>query len=208
MAQSSSESGMELVLDNRRLIVAFVLLVFVCGIFFILGFIEGKRQGAAVAERNVIAQPPTQSADLGQQKREEPRPVSTKGPDIPAARDSGAPLQWYDNVSKNEPPNASLAPPPNSLQKPPTAKNSGPPPSAGSAPVTYTVQIGAFHLREDAEKRGEILKEKGYQFVIESPAKAGDFYLVKVGNYKSRAEAQAVRLKLQKDGFNTFIKTF
>jgi cell division protein FtsN len=209
MAQSSSDSGMELVLDNRRLVVAFVLLVFVCGIFFILGFIEGKRQGVAVAERSFRAQSASQAADPGKMK-EEPRPLPAKALENPVARDSSAQLQWYDSVSKNEPPSATLIPPP--AAKPPQKTEpdaASPPPSpAAGAQLNYTVQIGAFHLREDAEKRGELLKGKGYSYVIEPPARAGDFFLVKVGKYKSRAEAQAIKLKLQKDGFNTFIKTF
>jgi cell division protein FtsN len=209
MAQSSSDSGMELVLDNRRLVVAFVLLVFVCGIFFILGFMEGKRQGVAVAERSFPAQPASQAADPGQRKQE-PRPLPTKAPEGPVAHDSGAQLQWYDSVGKNEPPSAKLIPPPAAKppQKTQPAAASPPPEPPTAAQLNYTVQIGAFHLREDAEKRGELLKEKGYSYVIEPPAKAGDFFLVKVGKYKSRAEAQAIKLKLQKDGFNTFIKTF
>jgi len=44
MAQSSSDSRNEFVLDNRRLIIGFVLLIVICGAFFAVGFMEGKRQ--------------------------------------------------------------------------------------------------------------------------------------------------------------------
>ena len=208
MAQSSSDSGMELVLDNRRLIVAFVLLVLVCGVFFILGFIEGKRQGVAIAARNVPSQSASQTSISYPPKEEGNRPVPAKSPEDARAGETGAPLQWYDNVSKNEPPPSKLVPPtPTQPSKAAPAEPETRPTAAASGPVTYAVQIGAFRSKEEAEKRGEVLKEKGYQFVIEPPIKAGDLFLVKVGKYKSRADAQAAKLKLQKDGFNTFIKT-
>jgi cell division protein FtsN len=211
MAQSSAETGLELVLDNRRLIVAFVLLVLVCGTFFILGFIEGKRQGSEALARNTPSQAVPESVS-DQQRNEGTRPIPPKAPETPAARESGAPLQWYGNVGKSEPPAAKIAPPP--PPKPAVkagAEETGTATSAAASaagPLNYTVQIGAFHLREDAEKRGDLLKAKGYPYVIEPPAKAGDYYLVKVGQYKTRAEAQATKLRLQKDGFTTFIKTF
>ena len=45
MMDDASESGLELVLDNRKIVIGFVLLIFICGCFFVIGFIEGKRQG-------------------------------------------------------------------------------------------------------------------------------------------------------------------
>jgi cell division protein FtsN len=193
---------------NRRLIIAFVLLVLVCGVFFLLGFIEGKRQGVAVAAREVASQPASQTADSSRPKEEGGRPASAKAPESTAAGETGAPLQWYNNVSKEEPPATKLVPPaPVQPPKTAAAAQETKPTAADSGPITYAVQVGAFRNREDAEKRGDLLKEKSYQFVIEPPVKAGDLFLVKVGKFKSRADAQAAKLKLQKDGFNTFIKT-
>ena len=45
MMDQHSDSGYELVLDNRRLIIAFAVLILFCGCFFVVGFMEGKRQG-------------------------------------------------------------------------------------------------------------------------------------------------------------------
>ena len=45
MDDQSAEPGFEFVLDNRKLIVVFLLLISFCGGFFVLGFMEGKRQG-------------------------------------------------------------------------------------------------------------------------------------------------------------------
>ena len=46
MIENETESGFELVLDNRRLIGAFVVFIVICGCFFVLGYATGKRQGA------------------------------------------------------------------------------------------------------------------------------------------------------------------
>ena len=49
MDQPGAESGTEFVLDSRKLIIVFFLLIGCCGVFFILGFREGKRQAIQVA---------------------------------------------------------------------------------------------------------------------------------------------------------------
>jgi hypothetical protein len=45
MTDREPEAGHELVLDNRKLIIAFAVLIAICGAFFVLGFMEGRRQG-------------------------------------------------------------------------------------------------------------------------------------------------------------------
>jgi cell division protein FtsN len=81
-------------------------------------------------------------------------------------------------------------------------------PRAGAASnVTYSVQVGAFRQRREAEAKATALRERNYEYVIEPTEGAEPLFLLKVGRYESRAEAVAMGLRLKRDGFSTFIKT-
>ncbi len=220
MSQTGADSGTELVLDNRKLIITFLVLVVVCGAFFIIGFMEGKRQ--AVPTR--VERTPSDSTASTQ--------AEAKGPDTKAAgrptestpiedRSGRAPLDWYRNVQDKEsgaqkPSEAAKAA--RSTQTPPAKKPAVSQPQAtkgtatteaGSmvpaANVTYTVQVGAFKQRQEADIRAAVLKAKGYVCVIDfKPVE--QLYLVKVGKFDTRVDAKAVQLQLTKDGFSSFIK--
>lgn len=202
MDNRSPDSGLELVLDNRGLIITFALLIFVCGIFFVLGFIEGKRQGAAASAKTTTEVKPPETATSS----------VAPGASQPAAN-SGAEavkeqLDWYSNVAKRGQAAAKLE----SLKTATNPVADQPEVAKGAAPLTakltYTVQVGAFRKREDAESRAKTLEAKGYQYLIDPPVEPErPLYLLKVGKYNSRAEAVAVALRLKKDGFSTFIKT-
>jgi cell division protein FtsN len=206
MVDNSSDSGYELILDNRRLIVAFIVLILFCGCFFVIGFVEGKRQGYQAGSQAAAESTVKPVAD------------ETKKPERPAvAADSGTPavkenvekqrLNWYKNVSgqeqKNEitPPPAEPAPAPKKETAKPAAA------SAPAAPAGYTVQVGAFRQRQQVEAKAKLLQSKGFDCRIEVPQSSEDLYLLKVGQFKSRAEAVAVQLRLKKNGIGSFIKT-
>jgi len=74
-----------------------------------------------------------------------------------------------------------------------------------AANVTYTVQVGAFKQKQEADSRAAALKLKGYLCVIDFRS-AEQLYLIKVGRFDTRAGAKAVQLQLSKDGFSSFIK--
>ena len=59
----------------------------------------------------------------------------------------------------------------------------------------YSVQVGAFRIREYAEKRISFLKEKGYANVIILPvadSKGGRWHTVRIGRFSSSEEAQKI----------------
>jgi len=201
MDNRSSDSSLEFVLDNRGLIVTFALLILICGVFFVLGFVEGKRQGAAAAKISAEVKLPDQERSTN----EIPAPKTAVNPGSQTSKEQ---LDWYSNVNKRGKESARLEPPLTAVKpghsQPDTRKAA---PNASSR-ATYTVQVGAFRKREDAEKRAEMLKAKGYECVIEAPVEPTQpLYLLKVGKCSSRAEAVAISVRLQKDGFSTFIKT-
>ena len=62
------------------------------------------------------------------------------------------------------------------------------------------MQVGAFRQRQQAEVKAKLLRSKGFDCRIEVPQSSEALYLLKVGQFKSRAEAVAVQLRLKKNG--------
>ena len=212
MSDHASEPGLEVVLDNRKLIIAFAVLIAFCGCFFVVGFIEGKRQGYQEGAQ-VAAESASGAAAAGMQAQTESladsnRPVEPVKEDV-----AEQPLDWYKNVNRRdgEPKSAPrITPPPPSKTEPAktaAAGNEPPLPPAKAAPVTYSVQVGAFSRQSESEIKARELQSKGFDCRIEAPESPGELYLIKVGRYKSRADAVAMQLRLKKSGFTSFIKT-
>jgi cell division protein FtsN len=214
MAENSSDSGYELVLDNRRLIIAFAVLVLICGCFFLVGFMEGKRQGyqAGAQTASEAASKPFREESLPQDSN----PAAAEPGSKPAKEDAEAQqLNWYKNVSgQGEKPGITPpAPPDQSSRKASTetlpAKTTAKPPAASppAAPSSYTVQVGAFRHKDQADAEAKMLRAKGFECRIEAPQSPDALYLLKVGKYRSRADAAAMKLRLEQNGFRAFIKT-
>jgi cell division septation protein DedD len=200
MENRAPESGLELVLDNRKLIIAFVLLLAVCGCFFVLGFVEGKRQGTQEAVRNISPGSGAEKADTGAVAGTPEK----KEIQEPAAKEQ---LDWYKNVgNKSTPPARSTEKHAVSLPQqagaPPAVANAGK--TAVSGKASYSVQVGVFKDRSRVEAVARRLKAKGYQYYIE-PFDSGGFSL-RVGRFDSRAEAVALSHRLKADGFPALIK--
>ncbi len=206
MVDNSSDSGYELVLDNRRLIVAFIVLILFCGCFFVIGFVEGKRQGYQAGSQSAAESAVKPIAD---EVKEPERPAAVADSGTPAVQENAEKqrLNWYKSVSGQEQKSESIPPAePAPAPKKETAKPAAV--SAPAAPVGYTVQVGAFRQRQQVEVKAQLLRSKGFDCRIEVPQSSEDLYLLKVGQFKSRAEAVEVQLRLKKNGIGSFIKTY
>lgn len=71
----------------------------------------------------------------------------------------------------------------------------------------YTVQVAAVKVAKDADRLVTQLKKKGYPAfrTISKVQDKGIWFRVRVGNYKSRAEASATLEKLKKSGMQPII---
>lgn len=228
MEQSPHDAGAQFVLDNRRLIVGFALLIVLCGTFFVIGFMEGKRQGIQRAKEQIPstaanASAPANPPDGAQEGAgvQQSKPLEQK-----SVREQ---LEWYKSVNKREesaavlPAGAGRAQGSDSRTRtaadgtasPATAPGaSGKKTEATAKPhrgaarkIWYSVQVGAFRQRREAEAKAAALKTRNYEYVIEPTEGAEPLFLLKVGRFESRAEAVATQLRLKRDGFSTFIKT-
>jgi cell division protein FtsN len=219
MNPQSTETGQELVLDNRKLILGFLLLVALCGGCFVIGFMEGKRQAIQAKldamTRSLPATPPVAAASESGSKAAE------KAAEIASGKNKSVKgqLDWYENVRSGEAAAAKAASPTTKGVTPdkpaPSVKSpsvAAPREERAGAVIpgvrpTYTVQVGAFRQPREAESRAAALKEKGFECLIEAPKTEGQLYTVKVGRFESRAEAVAMQRKLTKVGFSCYIKT-
>jgi cell division septation protein DedD len=220
MEQRDAESGTEFVLDNRKLIIGFVLLMVVCGAFYTVGFMEGKRQAVQPRVERMSPGPVPSVAEVtvGSDSKANAAAAKTASVGDRSVREQ---LDWYKNVqsSGGEPrrpgdaaKSVKTAPAPvnpASALQPQVAKavaasaqgSITPPPK-----VTYTVQVGAFRQRLDAEAKAAGIKAKGYPCEVELSQSADQIYLVVVGKFDSRADAVAMLRKLQQDGFSSFVR--
>lgn len=208
MERYPAQPSYELVLDARRLIITCGLVIFVCGIFFILGFVEGKRQviQASLAERSASVAPSGSGIP-----KNEPAMTQPAAPLKPAEDQQN----WYDKVgtqaqpARQQPPTdvvekavTSPAPP---ATKPATTQPVTPAKPAGTA--FYSCQVGAFRQQKEAQTKANELKARGYDSVIEAPVSTNGLFLLKVGRFSTRAEAVAMQTRLKKAGYSSFIKT-
>jgi cell division protein FtsN len=219
MVDHDAESGRELVLDNRKLIIAFVVLIAICGCFFVVGFIEGKRQGFQEGNQTVAETAHKANPALIQAQAPKLAKADGGAPVAGAAAKEGSveqQLNWQRVVTTGETQDTSLAAkgvkePVKETEKKPAAESDGKTkPQANdthSEPVTYSVQIGAFRVRHEAESKAKMLRAKGYECRVEEPQSPEDLYLLKVGKYKSRAEAAAMQIRLKKSEPKSYVKT-
>ena len=217
-----SDTSVEFVLDNRKLILVFAVLMALCTVFFVLGFVEGKRQGAKL-EADKITRERLNAPAISEPEANAASGNSAAKPT--AERPVREQLDWYKNVNQKSQPAVMLPAPDSTGAAPPSevkdrtppekekfssgskATTSKAPPRPGiSSHTTYSLQIGAFRQRQEAATAASALKAKGYICIVSPPTAGESYYRLKVGQFDSRADAIAMQLKLKKDGFATLIK--
>src|SRR5436309_3906495 len=173
MSAPAGDSGVDLILDNRKLILGFAILMVLCGAFFVLGFVEGKRHAA----RSAPEAAPDAARPADATRPATASPAGTAGAATPNGPDDAAlpeQLQWYRNV-KPGPEAANPQPGAPGAEKPAppaagvVAPSSPAPPPPTPPRRTYSVQVGAFRQLKEAEARAATVKAKGYRCVIEPP---------------------------------------
>jgi cell division protein FtsN len=189
-------------LSARQLVLLFLGIVTVCGVFFAAGFLVGYNERTSKelppAEHVVPSSdiPPTVNPPA---KSEEKPASSTAAEATPKA----APTVPTPLV--NEP--VRKAPLPEAKGPSRLASASAPPEEDGGR---YVLQVAASSSRLDAEEVAKALKSKGFPAFVVSPqsAASGDrLYRVQIGPYSTREAAEQVKPRLEQEGFKQpFIK--
>ena len=213
MTDKEMESGFELELDNRKLIIAFVILIVLLGGFFVWGYGVGKRQGMQLA---AIEGADSVSRAVSEETLSPTEPANTAASDTSSLESDEADqnLDWYQSVNKKETDPVEVPP-----VRPSVATNTADPvisSKSAAAPVisskktagpaTYSVQVNAFKGRAEAEAHALNVRSKGFESRVVAPESAGQLYQVRVGSFDTRAEAEALLSRLKNSGFSGFIK--
>lgn len=179
----------EITLGTGALLAIFFGVVLVCAVFFGLGYSMGRRSGepsgsAAKTHAAIPAASGTNSANV-------PVPDS-------AAVEKPSPSTNSVNAPRPTPQPASAP----SADDAPVGSNS--PDAAPAAKGQIMVQLMAASQLEDAQVLAGALNKRGYHAVVRN--EPDRLFHVQVGPFATRAEADAMRRKLQSDGYNAILK--
>jgi DedD protein len=202
----------------RYLILIFLVLVAMCGVFFSAGFIVGRNERSlhsappteVVTSPGVIpptVNPPPESAQVTPQDSGTGHAAASSAPDTVVIPPGGAGANPAPPTAK--PADVAPATEHPMAGKPASNPPSPPAPAAGEVGEGITLQVVALRNKPDAEAVVNILKEKGYPVFLVTPeyARATDnLFRVQVGPFKTRDDADKVKSKLTQEGFKPFIK--
>lgn len=196
----SDDGQYELVLENKQVLGIFFVAAALCGIFFGLGFLVGRSsKGPTGATQQVTA---TGSAsDNRKSAMPSEKPPATSGVAAPTAdtsADSGAAAD-----KPADPPVASEKEKekPKPEEKPPASASPPAPEDSGAV----NVQVAAFSTRDEAEPVAALLKRKNFPVSIVAGT-TDKLQHVLVGPYSNVKEADAVKKKLEGEGFKPIVK--
>jgi cell division septation protein DedD len=207
------------VLESRHLIVLFLGIVLLCGVFFTLGYVIGHNQydGAVHA-----AEAPEANAPIVHKASKPPAAGST------AATTAGPANSEWDFYSKNasnhleaaEKPAPAAAPAATPTAAPANKEASAPPAATESAkaiPVSarfqpprmlkgsVVLQVAAVTHQSDAVAMADALQRKKFSAFVLAPS-GDNFYRVQVGPYRDERNAESAKNALERAGFKSIIK--
>ncbi len=194
-------------LSARQLVMLFLGIVTVCGVFFAAGFLVGYNERTSkelppaeqVEPSSTIpptVNPPAKSQDQSVASTPAPADTAPKTETIEPTPVASAPVR---EAAPPKPRETASAPAP--------ARRAAPPAATGER---YVLQVAASSNRLDAEAVARALKSRGLPAFVETPKQAGvhdSLYRVQIGPYPSREAAEAMKPRLEREGFkNPFIK--
>lgn len=218
MAKNADRPG-ELILDNRHLLLIFLGIVGLCGVFFAFGYIVGRN---TLSPSVATALAESGSGEGGAKPSPMPPAVYYQRPEttpVPAAEEPGTSqpeLQFDQNLGERSP-EARLVTPESAGAAASAPAPSGQPnsQSASSEPARQStvvqpppgilIQVSALTRQQDAETLVQLLKEKKLPVLV-TTAPGDSLFHVVVGPYQTEREAQAVKRTLEEDGFQPIIK--
>jgi DedD protein len=221
MANGGKRGGGDRVLESRHLVLLFLSVVLLCGVFFTLGYVMGHTQyGGSVHASDAPARPqpftpspktkqpststPPSSASNDKGSWDEPSTpdnnVSTPVAEPPAVQPKNSPKN-NPKVVPATTPSKSNAKTVNTVEKQPARYN--PPASVGKNSIV--LQVAAVKQQRDALEMADELQKKKFPAFVLNP-QADGYYRVQVGPYNDKTSADAARRALEQAGFKAIIK--
>ena len=174
----------ELVLENRQVLGIFFVAAVLCGVFFALGYIVGKNTGGAYTAPSPAAAGTPAGTNEG--KRSALAPAQQAAPTTPANAAAATPAPEEQPAAIPAAPAAEPAP-------------------VAAAEASLTLQVAALSKKEDADAMVALLKSKNFAVSIVQGA-TDKLYHVLVGPFATVKEAEAVKGKLENEGFKPLVK--
>jgi DedD protein len=219
-AKGSRGGGGDRVLESRHLVGMFLGVVFLCGVFFTLGYVMGRTQyGNPVHAAESLVRNAPRLMDPGSPSLPAPKTKTE-----PSAQPAPASGEW-DFYSKR---NSDAVPAPSSSKAPVNSpmpavstKRPGSPPIASTRTAvgkplarfqppsmlkgSITLQIAALTREADALSMADELQQKRFPSFVVTPT-TDNYYRVQVGPYPDLASAEAAKRQLDHQGFKVIIK--
>jgi DedD protein len=178
---------------RRRMVGAGVLAAFLL-LFGVLFFKRGDEPGVLPEQSSDLADVRTYAIDIPKVPEQPPQEILAEGPPIgtllPAPEEKTAKPDGAGKVAKAKP-----AVKPAAKAKPATGPVGTPVPDVG-----WSVQVGSFASRANADGLQKKLKDKGYPaFVYRNTTENPPLFRVRVGPYTQENEAQSTSQRLREE---------
>jgi cell division septation protein DedD len=208
-----NQTDRELTLSSTTLLMLFFGLVLLCGLFFGLGYTLGRRApqdaGTVVPESTQVN---ASIADARSKPSAAAQTSASANPAIPVSASPEEQPKLPDAVPAEAPGSqlAADAKPTLATPEPTPAKQSAAakaPPAAIEAPISTVimVQVAAVSDPADADVLVGALRKRGYTVTVRHEP-TDKFMHVQIGPFSSRVDANAMRQKLQSDGYAAVLK--
>ena len=202
----TGEQDREISLGTTTILGIFFALALLCAVFFGFGYSLGKHSvqpvaGATEATETPDSSKPPPGSPLSQGRNSS----SVAQPDADASDESRkeAASTPVKTVAPPSPRDARMT-----ATKEPAAKSASssmPVTSAVTGPGSPVVQVAAVSHHEDADVLAAALKRRGYSVTIRQVPQDKLLH-VQVGPFATKKDADAMRLRLQADGYNAIVK--
>ena len=194
----------EISLGTTTILGIFFALTLLCAVFFGFGYSLGRR-----------SVPPVNAAETTSTSSESS--ASKPAPGSPAVRSASAPVTSTEDVPAAE--SADTAQPVSALTRvkavaadfrpepavKPAAKSAAATPTAAATQGAAIVQVAAVSHQEDADVLVNALKHRGYSVAIHKEPQDKLLH-VQIGPFPTKKDADAMRQRLQTDGYNAIVK--
>jgi DedD protein len=193
----------EISLGTTTILGIFFALALLCAVFFGFGYSLGRRSAPPVNAAESTTNPESSA--------------SKPAPGSPAVRPASAPVTSTEDVP--EPESADAAQPAPALTRvkavaadfrpepaiKPTPKTAAAAPTAAATQGAAIVQVAAVSHQEDADVLVNALKHRGYSVAIHKEPQDKLLH-VQIGPFPTKKDADAMRQRLQTDGYNAIVK--
>ena len=207
----ADDQDREISLGTTTILGIFFALALLCAVFFGFGYSMGRRSAAlpaassgATTNLEAPSSKPSPGAPADQAAKPSEGasqstvvPIDSPNTATPEAPPAALPVTVKASVSNH--PEAPIPP-----LTAPTKPAITPVSAATSSSGTLVVQVAAMSHQEDADVVAVDLKRRGYTVAIRHEPQ-DKFFHVQIGPFSTKKEADAMRQRLQTDGYNNAI---